>query len=164
MIAKVPFIERSFIMNFVMDGIKTNWNFLQKLPLMIALDNQKMPINPIFNPQGDDRIENRSMWFGNVTNLMQLNDVRYPWAVSLYQQMRENFWIPQKLDITQDVTDYQNLTPEERRAFDGILSYLTFLDSVQTCNIPHIKASITAPEISLCMAEQVSQEGMHNQS
>jgi ribonucleoside-diphosphate reductase beta chain len=62
------------------------------------------------------------------------------------------------------VTDYQNLTPEERRAFDGILSYLTFLDSVQTCNIPHIKASITAPEISLCMAEQISQEGMHNQS
>ncbi len=60
---------------------------------MIALENQRMPINPIFNPQGDDRIENRSMWFGNVTNLMQLNDVRYPWAVSLYQQMRENFWI-----------------------------------------------------------------------
>jgi ribonucleoside-diphosphate reductase beta chain len=30
--------------------------------------------------------------------------------------------IPQKLDITQDVTDYANLTPEERYAFDGILS------------------------------------------
>ncbi|MGK7927630.1 MAG: ribonucleotide-diphosphate reductase subunit beta, partial [Spirulina sp.] len=123
-----------------------------------------MPVNPIFNPDGDDAIENRSMWFGNITNLMQLNDVRYPWAVSLYQQMRENFWVPQKLDLTQDVVDYWNLTPEERYAFDGILSYLTFLDSVQTCNIPHLKASITAPEISLCMAEQISQEGMHNQS
>ena len=49
-------------------------------------------------------------------------------------------------------------------AFDGILSYLTFLDSVQTCNVPHIKNSVTAPEISLCMAEQISQEAMHNQS
>jgi len=123
-----------------------------------------MPLNPIFNPHGDDRIENRSIWFGNTTNLMQLNDVRYSWAVGLYQQMRENFWIPQKLDITQDVTDYGNLTPEERYAYDGILSYLTFLDSVQTCNIPHLKSSVTAPEISLCMAEQISQEGMHNQS
>jgi ribonucleoside-diphosphate reductase beta chain len=56
------------------------------------------------------------------------------------------------------------LTDEERYAFDGILSYLTFLDSVQTCNIPHLKSSVTAPEISLCMAEQISQEGMHNQS
>lgn len=60
--------------------------------------------------------------------------------------------------------DYVNLTPDERWAFDGILSYLTFLDSVQTCNIPHLKSCVTAPEISLCMAEQTSQEAMHNQS
>ena len=123
-----------------------------------------MPVNPIFNPSGDDRTENRLIWFGNTTNLMQLNDVRYSWAIGLYQQMRENFWIPQKLDITQDVNDYWNLTIEERYAYEGILSYLTFLDSVQTCNIPHIKSSVTAPEVSLCMAEQISQEGMHNQS
>jgi ribonucleoside-diphosphate reductase beta chain len=129
---------------------------------MLHKPTHKMPLTPIFNPQGDDKIETRTMWFGNTTNLMQLNDVRYSWAISLYQQMRENFWIPQKLDITQDVTDYWNLTPEERHAFDGILSYLTFLDSVQTCNIPHLKSTITAPEISLCMAEQISQEAMHN--
>lgn len=126
------------------------------------MNTLKMPINPIFNPDGDDT--NRSIWFGNTTNLMQLNDVKYDWAVGLYQQMRENFWIPQKLDVTQDVTDYANLTPEERYAYNGILSYLTFLDSVQTCNLPHLKSSITAPEISLCMAEQIAQEGMHNQS
>ncbi|WP_407810002.1 ribonucleotide-diphosphate reductase subunit beta [Spirulina subsalsa] len=123
-----------------------------------------MPVNPIFNPRGDDTIENRTMWFGNTTNLMQLNDVRYSWAVGLYKQMRENFWIPEKLDITQDVTDYWNLTPEERYAFDGILSYLTFLDSIQTYNIPYLKNPITAPEVTLCMTEQASQEGLHNQS
>jgi ribonucleoside-diphosphate reductase beta chain len=126
--------------------------------------NRNMSPSPIFNPSGDDAVENRAIWFGNTTNLMQLNDVRYSWAIGLYQQMRENFWIPQKLDLTQDVTDYWNLTPEERRAYNGILSYLTFLDSVQTCNLPHIKSCITAPEISLCIAEQISQEGMHNQS
>jgi ribonucleoside-diphosphate reductase beta chain len=59
--------------------------------------------------------------------------------------MRENFWIPQRLDITQDVTEYGHLTDEERAAYHGILSYLTFLDSVQTCNIPHLKGSVTAP-------------------
>ncbi|WP_245824328.1 MULTISPECIES: ribonucleotide-diphosphate reductase subunit beta [Planktothrix] len=92
-----------------------------------------MPINPIFNPNGNDDIAHRSIWFGETTNLMQLNDVRYSWAVGLYKQMRENFWVPEKLDITQDVVDYVNLTPDERWAFDGILSYLTFLDSIQTC-------------------------------
>ena len=60
--------------------------------------------------------------------------------------------------------DYTNLTDDERHAYDGILAYLTFLDSVQTCNIPYLKSSITAPEVSLCMAEQISQEGMHNHS
>jgi ribonucleoside-diphosphate reductase beta chain len=124
----------------------------------------QMPINPVFNPNGSDSTRDRTIWFGETTNLMQLNDVRYNWAVRLYRQMRENFWVPEKLDITQDVTDYANLTPAERRAFDGILSYLTFLDSVQTCNVPHIKNSVTAPEISLCLAEQLSQEAMHNQS
>ena len=44
------------------------------------------------------------------------------------------------------------------------MSYLTFLDSVQTCNLPHLKSCITAPEVSLCIAEQISQEGMHNHS
>lgn len=124
----------------------------------------RMPVNPIFNPQGNDDPEHRSIWFGDTTNLMQLNDVRYNWAVGLYRQMRENFWVAEKLDITQDVTDYVNLTLDERRAFDGILSYLTFLDSVQTVNLPQLKVSITAPEVSMCMAEQISQEALHNQS
>ena len=120
--------------------------------------------NKIFNPKGNDSTENRTMWFGDTTNLMQLNDVRYTWAVPLYQQFRENFWVPQKIDITADVNDYQNLTPAERLAYDGILSYLTFLDSVQTCNLPHLKNAVTAPEVSMCMVEQLSQEAMHNQS
>lgn len=128
------------------------------------LDLQPMPITPIFNPEGDDSVANRTIWFGDTTNLMQLNDVRYNWAIGLYNQMRENFWIPARLDITKDVTDYWNLTNDERYAFDGILSYLTFLDSVQTCNIPHLKSSITAPEIALCMAEQISQEALHSAS
>lgn len=123
-------------------------------------------LNPpkIFNPEGDDSTLNRRMWLGDTTNLMQLNDVRYSWAVGLYKQMRENFWIPEKLDITPDVTDYHTLTDSEKRAYDGILSYLTFLDSIQTCNLPNISRMITAPEVKLCITEQISQEGMHNQS
>lgn len=118
----------------------------------------------IFNPTGDDRLENRQMWGGNPTGLINLNSVRYPWAVKLYSQMREQFWIPQKYDLTTDVTDYGSLTEDERRGFDGILSYLTFLDSIQTANLPYLRAEITAPEVGLCFSEQASQEAMHNQS
>ena len=31
---------------------------------------ERMSLTPIFNPEGDDCIENRSIWFGNITNLM----------------------------------------------------------------------------------------------
>lgn len=123
-----------------------------------------MRVPPVFNINGDDTVESRQIWFGNTTNLMQLNDVRFSWAIGLYRQMRENFWIAEKIDVTKDVVDYGNLTGDERTAYDGILSYLTFLDSVQTVNIPHIKSCVTAPEVSMCMSEQISQESLHNQS
>jgi ribonucleoside-diphosphate reductase beta chain len=63
----------------------------------INYSGQKYPTlmsdNALFNPNGNDTVENRSIWFGETTNLMQLNDVRYSWAVGLYKQMRENFWV-----------------------------------------------------------------------
>ncbi len=124
--------------------------------------NTRLKANKIFNEAGDDSKENRLIWGGNTTNLMQLNGVKYNWATGLYKQMREQFWIPGKVDITQDVNDYKNLTVGERRAYNGILSYLTFLDSIQTCNLPLLKSPITAPEVALCLTEQASQEAMHN--
>lgn len=118
----------------------------------------------VFNPQGSDDVESRKPFFGNSTGIINLNKVRYPWAIELWRQMRENFWIAEKIDLTRDVTDYKNLTEEERRGFDGILAYLIFLDSLQVQNIPHIVRACSSPELSLCFSEQNSQEALHGQS
>ena len=120
--------------------------------------------NLIFNPEGNDSYHARQIWHGNTTNLCNLNNVKYNWATHLYKQMRQNFWIPQKINLTEDVVDYRKLTVQERRVFKGIIGYLTFLDSIQTVNLPHLKSPITAPEIGICFAEQISQEAMHNES
>lgn len=85
----------------------------------------------VFNPTGTDEKSYRQMFYGNSTGIINLNNVRYQWAIELWRQMRENFWIAEKIDLTGDIVDYNNLTPSEVRAFDGILSYLVFLDSVQ---------------------------------
>ncbi len=37
--------------------------------------------------------------------------------------MMGNFWIPEKIDLTQDKNDYKNLTDQEKKAYDGILSF-----------------------------------------
>lgn len=118
----------------------------------------------IFNASGNDDASMRLGWNGNTTGLMNLNNVKFKWATNVYRQMRENFWIPEKVDLSQDKTDYFNLTIAEKRAYDGILSYLTFLDSAQVHNLPRIKDKVTAPEISLCLTEQASQEALHNAS
>jgi len=124
-----------------------------------AVDRKKL-----FNPEGDDTLNARKIIKGNSTNLFNLNNVRYQWANQLYRTMMANFWIPEKVDLTQDKNDYENLTVPEREAYDGILSFLIFLDSIQTNNIPNISDHVTAPEVNLLLAIQTFQEAIHSQS
>ena len=118
----------------------------------------------LFNPTGDDSLESRRVIKGNVTNLFNLNNVKYTWANKLYRLMMENFWIPEKISLVEDQRLYRELTDAEKRSYDGILSFLVFLDSIQTNNIPKIGENITAPEISLILSIQTYQEAVHSQS
>jgi len=118
----------------------------------------------LFNPKGDDSVQNRTIIKGDTTNLFNLNDVKYKWATKLYRNMMANFWIPEKVDLTIDVLDYKKLTIREQKAYDGILSFLVFLDSIQVNNLPHINDFITAPEVSLIISIQDYQEAIHSQS
>ena len=118
----------------------------------------------LFNIFGDDSLQHRQVVGGNVTNLFNLNNVKYTWANKLYRVMMENFWIPEKVSLFDDKRAYGELTEAERKAYDGILSFLVFLDSIQTNNLPHISDYITAPEINLILALQTYQEAVHSQS
>lgn len=118
----------------------------------------------LFNIEGNDNIADRKMIAGNVTNLFNLNNVKYQWANKLYRLMMENFWIPEKVSLFDDKRSYDELTPAEQNAYDGILSFLVFLDSIQTNNLPNISDYITAPEVNLILAIQAYQEAVHSQS
>ncbi|MGL1891899.1 MAG: ribonucleotide-diphosphate reductase subunit beta [Spirochaetaceae bacterium] len=118
----------------------------------------------LFNPTGSDELKDRKIIGGNSTNLFNLNNTKYTWSNKLYRSMMENFWIPEKVDLTSDFQDYQKLTEPERKGYDGILSFLVFLDSIQTNNIPKISDFITAPEVNLILAIQTYQEAVHSQS
>ena len=85
-----------------------------------------MQSKKIFNVEGDDSIQNRRIIGGNVTNLFNLNNVKYNWANKLYRVMMENFWIPEKVSLTDDKRCYSELSPHEKESYDGILSFLVF--------------------------------------
>ena len=118
----------------------------------------------LFNASGDIDVRKRRMINGNTTNLNDFNNMKYAWASDWYRQAMNNFWIPEEINLTQDIKDYRLLSEEERTAYDKILSFLVFLDSIQTANLPHVGEYITANEVNLCLTIQAFQEAVHSQS
>lgn len=119
---------------------------------------------PLFNPEGDTDVRFRKMIGGNTTNLNDFNNMRYNWVKDWYRQAMNNFWIPEEINLSQDRKDYGQLLEKERQAYDKILSFLVFLDSIQSANLPCIGEYITANEINLCLSIQTFQECVHSQS
>ncbi len=118
----------------------------------------------LFNAEGDIDIRKRRMINGNTTNLNDFNNMKYSWVSDWYRQAMNNFWIPEEINLTQDLQDYRCLSDAERTAYDKTLSFLVFLDSIQTANLPNIGEYITANEINLCLTIQAFQESVHSQS
>lgn len=118
----------------------------------------------LFNPQGDIDVVNRRMIRGNTTNLNDFNNMKYSWVSDWYRQAMNNFWVPEEINLGMDLKEYPGLPVAERRAYDKILSFLIFLDSLQSANLPTLGEYITANEINLCLAIQTFQETIHSQS
>lgn len=123
-----------------------------------------LPHKPLFNPEGDTELRLRRMIGGNTTNLNDFNNMKYQWVSDWYRQAMNNFWIPEEINLSQDVKDYPKLDKYERTAYDKILSFLVFLDSIQTANLPCVGEYITANEVNLCLNIQTFQECVHSQS
>lgn len=122
--------------------------------------------NQIFNPNWKDELIHRSIIKWDTTGLFNLNNTKYWWAKAMYQIMIWNFWVPEKVTgLQEDAICFQKeLSEGEQRAYKWTLSFLIFLDSIQTVNLPHFNDYITSPEVNLILAIQAYQEAIHSQS
>ena len=118
----------------------------------------------LFNEHGDIELSKRRLINGNTTNLNDFNNIKYSWVSNWYRTAMNNFWIPEEINLSQDVKDYRILSKAEKTAYDKILSFLIFLDSIQTANLPNVGEYITANEVNLCLTIQAFQEAVHSQS
>jgi ribonucleoside-diphosphate reductase beta chain len=123
-----------------------------------------MQRKPLFNEQGARAWQERRLIGGSTTNILELSNVRYPWAERLYRKMRSFFWVPEEVPLGDDRLGYARLTPDEQRAYGRILSFLIFLDSIQTVNLGYIANYVTAPEVDACLRTQNFFETIHSQS
>ena len=124
----------------------------------------KIKKKPLFNEFGDIEVSKKKMVNGNTTNLNDFNNMKYTWVSDWYRQAMNNFWIPEEINLAQDLKDYKILSVDEKAAYDKILSFLIFLDSIQTANLGNINSYVTASEVNLCLTIQAFQEAVHSQS
>jgi len=131
---------------------------------MINEITPKVKKRKIFNPDGDDT--QKRLIGAPTTNLIQLNRIKYKDIYTINTVMLDNFWRPEKIDITMDKECYNNvLTSDEKEVYEIILSFLIFLDSIQTCNISaNFSGYFTASEVVTAFATQAFFEEIHSQS
>ena len=128
------------------------------------LDFDNMHARLVFDPEGDDSLQNRKLIGGRSTGIANLNSVKYSLASKLYKLMLNNFWIPEKVSLVDDRTTIKELTADEMLALKSTLSFLIALDSMQTANLPSLSAYISAPEVNAIFTLQEFQEQIHSQS
>jgi len=129
-----------------------------------ALDKQNVVLKKrLFNPNAKEDIK---LVGGDITNLFVASRIKYPVFIDLYYKAYSHNWLPDIVSsMNEDKLQYKTrLTDAERFAYNGTLSYLVFLDSVQTNNLPNIADFITAPEVVLWLARQAWEEANHSLS
>ena len=116
----------------------------------------------LFNEFGDDN--NEQIINGNPTGIAILTESKYEWALKLWDSQLQNFWIPQKVPLTEDITDLKKLTEDELTALKDTLGFLIYLDSLQFLNLSEINNHITSPAVNQCISAQAFFEVIHSNS
>ena len=104
----------------------------------------------------------KGMYNKSISN--SLNLMHMSWEKVYYDAMLENFWIPQKNDITQDKKDYADSSQQTKELYDNLLSTLAYLDSLQALSIVRVTEYISAPGINLLLIIQSFQEALHTET
>lgn len=116
----------------------------------------------LFNPNGDDT--EKRVINGEPTNTFDLYNIKYPWAIKVWDAMLSNNWVPEKSSMVSDKNSYKHTSEDEQTAYLKTLSFLIFLDSIQTNNVPNISNYITASEVILPLSRQTFDEALHSKS
>ncbi|BBU40598.1 MAG: ribonucleotide-diphosphate reductase subunit beta [Bacillaceae bacterium] len=101
---------------------------------------------------------------GKCSNVLNWDDVAYPWAYPKYKRMLANFWTPFEINMAQDVKQFPELSEREQDAFLKIIGLLALLDSIQTDYAGKVADYITDSSINALMILLAQQEVIHNHS
>ena len=117
----------------------------------------------VLNKSNIDVIKN-PMFLGEDLSLQRYDRQKYPKFYDLYDQQLNFFWRPQEVTLVKDITDYKNLSDEERFVFDSNLKFQTVVDSMLSRSIHQMMQHVTNPELEICMNTWSFFETIHSNS
>ncbi|WP_409293195.1 ribonucleotide-diphosphate reductase subunit beta [Peribacillus sp. SCS-37] len=124
--------------------------------------NSEAAKRPIMDKNGPNR--STGIINGKCSNILNWDDVRFPWAYPKYKKMLGNFWTPFEINMSQDMKQFPELSIGERDALLKIIGLLALLDSIQTDYAGKVADYITDSSISALMIILAQQEVIHNHS
>jgi ribonucleoside-diphosphate reductase beta chain len=101
---------------------------------------------------------------GKSSNILNWDDVRFPWAYPKYKRMLANFWTPFEINMSQDIKQFASLSDDEQTTFLKIIGLLALLDSVQTDYAGKVADYLTDSSLNAIMIILAQQEVIHNHS
>ena len=129
------------------------------------LKNIKIEKKRVYDELSLEDINDRRIFGGKPTGIINFSKVKYQWAYEIYDVMLNNTWFPAEVAVNNEKRDYGMLSVAEKRMYDLVLSQLIFMDSLQTNNLmDNINPYITAPEVNSCLSRQSFEESLHSKS
>ncbi|WP_102264942.1 ribonucleotide-diphosphate reductase subunit beta [Mesobacillus jeotgali] len=101
---------------------------------------------------------------GRSSNILNWDDVRFPWVYPKYKRMLGNFWTPFEINMSKDIKQFSVLTEKEKDAFLKIIGLLALLDSIQTDYAGKVADYLTDSSLNALMIILAQQEVIHNHS
>jgi ribonucleoside-diphosphate reductase beta chain len=101
---------------------------------------------------------------GRSSNILNWDDVRFPWAYPKYKRMLGNFWTPFEINMSKDIKQFSMLSEKEKDAFLKIIGLLALLDSIQTDYAGKVADYLTDSSLNSLMIILAQQEVIHNHS
>lgn len=101
----------------------------------------------------------------NRVNAINWNDVEDPKDLEIWNRLTSNFWLPEKVPLSNDLPSWGTLTPEEKQTVIRVFAGLTLLDTVQSevGAVELMADSVTQHEES-CLGNIIFMEAVHAKS
>jgi ribonucleoside-diphosphate reductase beta chain len=90
----------------------------------------------------------------------------YPWAFENYKKQQQMHWLPEEVNLQDDVKDYrEKLSPEERLLIDNIFKFFTQAD-VDVCDgyAQHYLPTFQQPEVRMMLVSFAAMEAVHQEA